>query len=57
MLKMNTPKHKLTLKSWYSWDELTIEFDWDTNQDGMITIFKTMAKFLTFWDEFLEYND
>ena len=50
-------KHKLTLRSWYSWDEITIEFDSDTDTDGMITIFKTIAKFLTFSDNFLEYKD
>lgn len=54
---MNAPRHKLTLKSWYSWDELTIEFDADTDQDWMITIFKTVAKFLTFGDNFLEYSE
>ena len=54
---MTQQKHKLTLKSWYSWDEMTIEFNADSNTDDMITIFKTMAKFLTFNDSFLEYKD
>lgn len=54
---MEHPKHKLTLRSGYSWDELTIEFDSDTDANGMITVFKTIAKFLTFNDDFLEYKD
>ena len=53
----NAYKHKLTLKSWYSWDEMTIEFDPDADVNGLITIFKTIAKFLTFNDDFLEYKD
>lgn len=50
-------KHKITLKSWYNWNEMTIEFDSDSNTNDMITVFKTMAKFLTFNDDFLEYKD
>lgn len=53
----NTLKHQLTLISWYTWDELNIEFDSDTDVNGMVTIFKTIAKFLTFNDDFLEYKD
>lgn len=54
---MKQHKHKLTLKSGYTWDDLTIEFDSDSDTDDMITVFKTIAKFLTFNDDFLEYKD
>lgn len=50
-------KHKLTIMSGYTWDELTIEFNSNSDTNDMITIFKTIAKFLTFSDDFLEYKD
>lgn len=49
--------HKLTLKNGYDQSELTIEFDCDSNTNDMITVFKTIATFLTYKNDFLEYKD
>jgi len=52
-----TINNKMELTNWHDWSKLTIEFDVDWNTNDMITVFKTMAKFLTFSDKFIEYDD
>lgn len=49
--------NKLTLKSGYDQSELVIEFDCDSNTNKMITIFKTISAFLTYWTDYLKYDD
>ena len=49
--------HKITLINWHNKAELTIEINVDSYTNDMITVFKTMAQFLTFNTDFLDYND
>lgn len=53
--------HKLTIKDGNSQKEMTIEFDKDGDINDMITVFRTVAIFLTYGtdtvNEHLLYND